>query len=501
MPADRVARSHLQVAVNGVDAGAEVKYMAENAPPTVTTHLTLHPSLRFLDNSSSDWEWLLSPWRVNAEYLFSRPPPNAAITTTASQFISVSSHQHAIMHFNPASLLMVGDVMSFASTLTAADDDEDLPPGGTPQPGPASGNHGQNSVHQSGGIYDPHTRAPQVAAYQGDLREGYQGDAAQQRERNPAPSMREQMALTMPLTERLPQRYCIQNHLGVRLWYWAPAAHDWSQPAGGGSKHELRANQSQQLRCKPPVQTVLMEPADGSQARHFPLRCWHLPCWAFRAGWCALTLAKHVQARRQQAAISILLEGNWLPIANVLVNQVGKYRYQLYSPHENATVHIVVDILLVSRTKVISIHSPVWIENSTDLHLRARLHVPTSLLAVMPAMQSEAGHMDSRSQSSSAQSLVAGNSGGIALSNVQGGMPVIAEGTQQQSSGIDKHGPAGSSSRALRPLAPGAGRYLPLAAMLDGVLSLTPRGALTVCVVSGRRSGGDGFAWTLNKSS
>lgn len=84
------------------------------------------------------------------------------------------------------------------------------------------------------------------------------------------------------------------------------------------------------------------------------------------------------------AVISLLAEGNWLPVSNVVVGQVGKYRYSLYSPHDNATVYIVADIQLVGRTKVVSLHSSVWLENGTDVPFKLRLHVPPSLLVVAP---------------------------------------------------------------------------------------------------------------------
>jgi uncharacterized membrane protein YgcG len=91
-----------------------------------------------------------------------------------------------------------------------------------------------------------------------------------------------------------------------------------------------------------------------------------------------------LQARKKLAVISLLVEGNWLPISHLLVGQVGQYRYSLYSPHTNATVSIVVGIQLVGRTKVVSLHSSVWLENATDVAIKLRLHVPPSLLVVAP---------------------------------------------------------------------------------------------------------------------
>lgn len=75
--------------------------------------------------------------------------------------------------------------------------------------------------------------------------------------------MGEQMALTMALTERMPQRYFIQNNLEVRLWYWAPSKKEWTMPERGASKQALGVGESQQLRCNPASSTVVMEGADG----------------------------------------------------------------------------------------------------------------------------------------------------------------------------------------------------------------------------------------------
>lgn len=99
-----------------------------------------------------------------------------------------------------------------------------------------------------------------------------------------------------------------------------------------------------------------------------------------------------MQARKKLAVISLLVEGNWLPISNLVVGQVGQYRYSLYSPHDNASVSIVVDIQLVGRTKVVSLHSCVWLENATDVAIKLRLHVPPSLLVVAPEQAVDEDH-------------------------------------------------------------------------------------------------------------
>ena len=55
---------------------------------------------------------------------------------------------------------------------------------------------------------------------------------------------------------------------------------------------------------------------------------------------------------------------------------VGKYRYFMVSPAEAVKVPVIVDIILVGRTKIITLHSCVWLENQTAmlLHCRCALH-------------------------------------------------------------------------------------------------------------------------------
>lgn len=52
-------------------------------------------------------------------------------------------------------------------------------------------------------------------------------------------------------------------------------------------------------------------------------------------------------------AISIQFEGNWNPLANIIVDKVGKYIYELQSPLENVTLPVMVNIALHDRVKVI----------------------------------------------------------------------------------------------------------------------------------------------------
>jgi len=56
----------------------------------------------------------------------------------------------------------------------------------------------------------------------------------------------------------------------------------------------------------------------------------------------------------------------------------------MHSPSEHQTLPVIVDIILVGRTKIITLHSSIWLTNSTDRHVAFRLHVPITPL-VAPA--------------------------------------------------------------------------------------------------------------------
>jgi hypothetical protein len=62
------------------------------------------------------------------------------------------------------------------------------------------------------------------------------------------------------------------------------------------------------------------------------------------------------------------------------VSVVGKYRYFMHSPAQHDSVPVIVDIILVGRTKIITLHSGIWLENRTDRRVSFRLHVPITPL-------------------------------------------------------------------------------------------------------------------------
>ena len=90
------------------------------------------------------------------------------------------------------------------------------------------------------------------------------------------------------------------------------------------------------------------------------------------------------------AGIQSLLFECGLSLQDVAVSVVGKYRYQMLAPREHDWVPLLVDIILVGRTKIITLHSGMWLDNRTDKNLTFRLHVPVTPLTA-PAAGGESG--------------------------------------------------------------------------------------------------------------
>jgi hypothetical protein len=61
----------------------------------------------------------------------------------------------------------------------------------------------------------------------------------------------------------------------------------------------------------------------------------------------------------------------------------------MHSPAEHDRAPVVVDIILVGRTKIITLHSGIWLENRMDRKLSFRLHIPISPLVAPGAHEDE----------------------------------------------------------------------------------------------------------------
>ena len=70
-----------------------------------------------------------------------------------------------------------------------------------------------------------------------------------------------------------------------------------------------------------------------------------------------------------------------MPATDVAIDVVGKYCYDLHSPHDDKRAPVIVDVVLVGRTKILKIHSAMYVHNATLLRMGFRLHMPTPTLA------------------------------------------------------------------------------------------------------------------------
>jgi len=198
---------------------------------------------------------------------------------------------------------------------------------------------------------------------------------------------------------RAPQKYLIQNQSGLKLYYWT------EEPVGSSIKRSpvigLEREASDTLKVVPSTKRItlinLNSAASGTE--------------------------------RLGSVINFHFEGNWMPIHDVPINVVGKYKYSMLSPADNTSVPVLVDVILVGRTKIITVHSGIWLENSIEIPISFRLHVPTTSLVP----------------------------------------PGILGGKQESSSDAD-------SDMSIGPLQTGEGVYLPLTAALGGLLFLSAVG-------------------------
>jgi hypothetical protein len=73
--------------------------------------------------------------------------------------------------------------------------------------------------------------------------------------------------------------------------------------------------------------------------------------------------------------VSLQFEGDWMPVNDVIINNVGCYQYSLHSPFENLNIPVHVDVSLEGRVKNIILHSPLKLRNSTDRHIAGYVYM------------------------------------------------------------------------------------------------------------------------------
>ena len=299
------------------------------------------------------------------------------------------------MTFNPASLLSFGDCLAFLNAFQ----DRSMVDDGLLQPTPSQIVAGL-----------PTNRGP---------RSSLAGAAA---------------AKAVPITSRsasrAPQKYLIQNQSGMRLFYWTGGQDDASTTIQSQGREEgvsrsrvytLETGESETLKVVP-----VMKRLDFVQSPQI-----------------------NASTQRLGSVINLHFEGNWMPILDVAINVVGKYKYTMLSPADNTTVPVLVDIILVGRTKIITMHSGIWVENGIDRPITLRLHIPITSL-VPP---------------SGTTSLLDGKAS--AYSRTKSRYPRSTVRIHTRDGDI-----------IIGPIEPGCGCYLPLMAALDGLLFIQPDGFL-----------------------
>lgn len=225
------------------------------------------------------------------------------------------------------------------------------------------------------------------------------------------------------IISRAPQKYLVQNQSGMRLFYWADVPNTFNPSVTRTPVFMLENGASETLRVAPASKRL-----------------------NFMQFTSAIT-----GTERLGSVINLHFEGNWMPVRDVAINVVGKYKYRMLSPADNTTVPVIVDIILVGRTKIITLHSGIWVENCISKPINFRLHIPTTPLVPPPTASTVHGE-SRRDHYQRTASLPHQNQAAPPLTTVVDG------------------------SISIGPLAPKAGCYLPLTAALGGLLFLQPEG-------------------------
>jgi len=226
-------------------------------------------------------------------------------------------------------------------------------------------------------------------------------------------------------TTAAPQKYLIQNQSGMRVYYWADGKDN--RDSFRSPVYSLENAKSEALKVTPAMKKLNFVQFSSSL----------------------------LGSERTGSMINLHFEGNWMPVRDVSVNVVGKYRYLMSSPADNTTVPLIVDIILVGRTKIITLHSAIWVENSINRDILLRLHIPTTPL-VPPATATTISSSSGGASRSRGSGYGAGPPTGLGGGGVRSGK---TEGDVM-----------------IGPLASGSGCYLPLTAVLGGLLFLRPSG-------------------------
>lgn len=330
----------LNLCLSDGEASLDMASLLPDRPPNAVGHLSVTLFSSFLNSGSSKWEPMLSPWPVRAEFVDAN---GSGFGSDRKLYAWLTSEVVLDLTFNPASLMSVGDLLSFFNMIQS--------------------------------------REMPMLAYG-------KGSAVDEMD------FTIKSMSTKGASSRAPQKYLIQNQSGLKLYYW--------------TEDPTQSNR------KSPVIGLDPEASDTLKV---------VPCHK------KLTLlnltASATGTERLGAVINLHFEGNWMPIRDVPINVIGKYKYNMTSPADNTVMPVILDVILVGRTKIITVHSGIWVENSIEIPISFRLHVPTTSLVPSGIIK--------RKQS-------VGTEGDVFIG----------------------------------PLKPGEGAYLPLLASLGGLLFLQP---------------------------
>jgi hypothetical protein len=78
------------------------------------------------------------------------------------------------------------------------------------------------------------------------------------------------------------------------------------------------------------------------------------------------------------------------------VDVVGKYRYEVRDPLGGAALPLLLDVLLVGRTKMLRLHSCLWLQNRSGMRLQTELQLGSSCR--MPVVLGPGDKLDSLQQ-------------------------------------------------------------------------------------------------------
>jgi len=78
------------------------------------------------------------------------------------------------------------------------------------------------------------------------------------------------------------------------------------------------------------------------------------------------------------------------------VDVVGKYRYEVRDPLGGAALPLLLDVLLVGRTKMLRLHSCLWLQNRSGMRLQPVLQLGSSCR--MPVVLGPGDKLDSLQQ-------------------------------------------------------------------------------------------------------